>query len=59
MKKLISKLSQIDSEDFNFSHIGDASAKQFLYLLEKKKDIDNLFQNKKVKKAEPQDFWHE
>ena len=48
-----SKLSQIDKEDFNFSHIGDASAKKFLYLLDKKKNIDNLFQKKK-QKEEPQ-----
>ena len=56
-----SKLSQIDSEDFNFSHIGDVSAKKFLYLLDKKKNIDILFENKKakVKKIEPQNFLHE
>ena len=59
MKKSISKLNKIDSEDFNYSQIGEASAKQFLYLLEKKKDIDKLFQDQKTKKAPPQDFCHE
>ena len=56
-----SKLDKIDSEDFNFSHVGDASEQKFLYLLDKKKNIDDFFENKKVKqkKVEPQDFWHE
>ena len=61
MKKPIktkkSSLSQINNEDFNFSHIGKASQKQFLYLLDKKKDIDNLYQNKKERKIETHDFF--
>ena len=60
MKKSIkSKLSQIDSEDFNYSHVGEASTQQFLYLLEKKKDIDNLYENKKVVKEESKSFINE
>ena len=63
MKKPIkpkkSTLSQINNEDFNFSHIGKASLKQFLYLLDKKKDIDNLYQNKKERKIETHDFFDE
>ena len=60
MKKSIkSKLSQINSEDFNYSHIGEASLKQFLYLIEKKKDIDNLYQNKKERKFHPRDYFEE
>ena len=54
-----STLSQINNEDFNFSHIGKASLKQFLYLLEKKKDIDNLYQNKKEPKIETRDIFQE
>ena len=54
-----STLSQINNEDFNFSHIGKASLKQFLYLLEKKKDIDNLYQNKKEPKIETHDIFQE
>ena len=49
-----SKLSQIDCEDFNFSQIGDASAKRYLYLLDKKKNIDNL--NKKQTKNNSQEL---
>ena len=48
-----SKLSQIDNEDFNYSHIGDASAKKFLYLLDKKK---NIFKKKKQSKENPQEL---
>ena len=59
MKKTNSKLSKINSEDFIFSQMGEASTKQFLYLLDKKKEIDNLFQNKKVKKDESSDFFKE
>ena len=63
MKKPIkskkSSLSQINNEDFNFSHIGKASQKQFLYLLDKKKDIDNLYQNKKERKIETHDIFEE
>ena len=51
MKKTNSKLSKINSEDFIFSQMGEASTKQFLYLLDKKKEIDDLFQNKKPKKV--------
>ena len=59
MKKTNSKLAQINSDDFIFSQMGEASIKQFLYLLDKKKEIDNLFQNKKVKKDESSDFFKE
>ena len=55
-KKKNSTLAQINNEDFNYSHIGEASTKKFLYLLDKKK---NIFENKKQKKIEPQDYFHE
>ena len=31
------KLKKIDSQDFNYSNIGDASVKRYLYLIDKKK----------------------
>ena len=49
-------LKKINTKDFNFSHIGEASAKQYLYLLDKKKHLQNLLKGKKHAKLIEDDF---
>ncbi len=50
------KLKKIDSQDFNYSNIGDASVKRYLYLIDKKKHLDNILKGKKRKKLIEDDF---
>ena len=49
-------LKKINRKDFNYSHIGEASAKQYLYLLDKKKHLDNLLKGKKLNRLVETDF---
>ena len=51
MKKSHSQLQNIDDEDFIYSHTGEACARQFLYLLNQKKHLDDLIKGIKPKKA--------
>ena len=49
-------LKKINRKDFNYSHIGEASTKQYLYLLDKKKHLDRLLKGKKLNKLVETDF---
>jgi hypothetical protein len=51
-----SKLKKIDSKNFNYSNVGEASAKKYLYLIDKKKHLNNLLKGKKRKKIVEEDF---
>jgi hypothetical protein len=50
---------KINRKDFNYSHIGEASAKKYLYLLDKKKHLNNLLKGKKRAKLVTDDFIHQ
>ena len=50
---------KINRKDFNYSHIGEASAKKYLYLLDKKKHLNNLLKGKKHTKLVADDFIHQ
>ena len=40
------KFRRIIRGDFNYSHIGQASAKQFSYLLDRRKKLKNILRGK-------------
>ena len=44
------RYKKIQSKNFNYSHIGEASAKKYLYLIDKKKHLNNLLKGKKRNK---------
>jgi len=47
---------KIQSKNFNYSHIGEASAKKYLYLIDRKKHLNNLLKGKKHNKIVEADF---
>ncbi len=51
------KIKNIDSKDFNYSNVGEASIKQYLYLIDKKKYLNKLLKGKKRKKIVEDDFF--
>ena len=53
------KYRKINKKDFNFSHVGEASAKKYLYLLDKRKHLNNLLKGKKREKIVADDFIHQ
>ena len=50
------RYKKIQSKNFNYSHIGEASAKKYLYLIDKKKHLNNLLKGKKRNKIVEADF---
>ena len=44
------KYKIINKKDYNFSHVGEASAKKYLYLLDKRKHLNILLKGKKGEK---------
>ena len=50
------KFRRIIRGDFNYSHIGQASAKQFSYLLDRRKKLKNILRGKKLNKIIGDDF---
>ena len=50
---------KINRRDFNYSHIGEASSKKYLYLLDKKKHLNNLLKGKKHSKLVTDDYIHQ
>ena len=48
MKNL--KTKKINKKDYNFSHVGEASGKKYLYLLDKRKHLNILLNGKKREK---------
>ena len=55
-KKMSLRYKKIQSKNFNYSHIGEASAKKYLYLIDKKKHLNNLLKGKKRNKIVEADF---
>ena len=47
---------KINRKDFNYSHIGEASAKKYLYLLDKNKHFNNILKGKKRNKIISDDY---
>ena len=54
-----SKYDKINENDYNYSHVGNASAKKYLYALDKKNHLNNLLKDKKREKIIPNDFLYE
>ena len=50
------KYKIINKKDYNFSHVGEASAKKYLYLLDKRKHLNFLLKGKKREKIVGEDF---
>lgn len=51
-----SKYQKINEKNYNYSHVGNASAKKYLYILDKKNHLNNLIKGKKHDKIIPNDF---
>ena len=50
------KYKRMIRSDFNYSHVGQASAKQFSYLLDKRTHLKNILKGKKHNKIIEDDF---
>ena len=51
-----SKYEKINENDYNYSHVGNASAKKYLYVLDRKNHLNNLLKGKKREKIIPNDY---
>ena len=54
-----SKYVKINKNDYNYSHVGNASAKKYLYALDRKNHLNNLLKGKKREKIIPNDYFYQ